>query len=265
MNKRMPRASRVAAVLACMFVAGAFAGTAAGGGTPLWQDIWAQVKPLLAQSGTINHADNPVDWTKLKSVPTAFADGIDNGVDKAGFGLKKNLYPSLELAVDTTKIQQRVSGTCPEGQAIGSVAANGTVTCSAGAPVVHHGSAESNGSHIGDNWATVGGALDLPAGVWSFVALLNVSGLDFDFLACRLNVASDGVTQVRGEIKASAGGSAKLPVVLTGFAGSYKPLRAAVVCRDSIDGSGDRESNLRWSSIRITATQVSGVHSQLLD
>ena len=32
----------------------------------------------LSAAGTINAAGNPVDWTKLKGVPTDFADGIDN-------------------------------------------------------------------------------------------------------------------------------------------------------------------------------------------
>jgi hypothetical protein len=29
-------------------------------------------------SGTVNDAENPVDWTKLKNVPGGFADGVDN-------------------------------------------------------------------------------------------------------------------------------------------------------------------------------------------
>lgn len=36
------------------------------------------IKPKLANPGTINDAGNPVDWTKLKSVPADFADGVDN-------------------------------------------------------------------------------------------------------------------------------------------------------------------------------------------
>lgn len=36
------------------------------------------IKPQLANPGTINDAGNPVDWTKLKSVPADFADGVDN-------------------------------------------------------------------------------------------------------------------------------------------------------------------------------------------
>jgi hypothetical protein len=34
--------------------------------------------PALGTPGTINAADNPVDWTKLKGVPAGFVDGVDN-------------------------------------------------------------------------------------------------------------------------------------------------------------------------------------------
>ena len=33
----------------------------------------------LSASGTVNNPANPVDWTKLKSVPAGFADGVDDG------------------------------------------------------------------------------------------------------------------------------------------------------------------------------------------
>jgi hypothetical protein len=35
-------------------------------------------KTTLNSSGTLNASGNPVDWTKLKSVPAGFADGVDN-------------------------------------------------------------------------------------------------------------------------------------------------------------------------------------------
>ncbi len=39
----------------------------------------------LSEPGTINEASNPVDWTKLKNVPSGFADGVDD-VGGAGDG-----------------------------------------------------------------------------------------------------------------------------------------------------------------------------------
>ncbi len=38
---------------------------------------------LLSGSGTVNQASNPVDWTKLKTVPAGFADGVDDGLTTA--------------------------------------------------------------------------------------------------------------------------------------------------------------------------------------
>lgn len=43
----------------------------------LWND---HIKPKIANPGTINSANNPVDWTKLKGVPSDFADGTDAGL-----------------------------------------------------------------------------------------------------------------------------------------------------------------------------------------
>ena len=99
-KRRLLTAVAGAAITACLI-----AGTA-WGATAGWQDVWNQIRPLLSDPGTVNNADNPVHWTKLKGVPAGFADGLDNGVDKAGFGLTKNLFPEVNLAVDTARIQR---------------------------------------------------------------------------------------------------------------------------------------------------------------
>lgn len=50
----------------------------------LWND---HIKPKIANPGTINNANNPVDWTKLKNVPAGFADGVDDaGAGGGGLG-----------------------------------------------------------------------------------------------------------------------------------------------------------------------------------
>src|SRR5687768_7018952 len=79
-----------------------------------------EIVAVMRHAGDRVHGRRLRDWTKLKSVPAGLADGLDNGVDRAGFGLKKNLYPNVEFAVDRTKIQQRVDGSCPAGQAVKS-------------------------------------------------------------------------------------------------------------------------------------------------
>ena len=48
-------------------------------------------KADLSAAGTINTVSNPVDWTKIKNVPAAFADGTDDGNSyTAGAGLSLN-------------------------------------------------------------------------------------------------------------------------------------------------------------------------------
>jgi hypothetical protein len=59
----------------------------------------------LSDSGAINTQSNPVDWTKLKSVPEGFADGTDNtGVATAGGWTDDGTVVRLETAADSVGI-----------------------------------------------------------------------------------------------------------------------------------------------------------------
>jgi hypothetical protein len=274
------RLRRAAAIVGLsLLLTGVIAGTAAGG--PLtWQQVWEQIRPLLSDPGTINASDNPVHWTKLRGVPAGLADGLDNGVDRAGFGLKKNLVPNLEFAVDPAKIQRRVGGTCPAGQAVRSIGADGTVACvNAAPPVVYFGWDEAEGGQdpIGNDWSSVGGALDLPAGSFSLVAKLQVQGGhdggddvggQLDWLYCQLHAWVDSASHTRDWTQVGldrpSQGAATLPITLTGVFSSSKPWRAAMVCKDSWDGSSENETDVSWENVHITATQVSQLHEQQL-
>jgi hypothetical protein len=55
-------------------VVGPVAASAGNGYGP----IWKFVKARLSKAGTVNAANNPVDWTRLKNVPAGFADGVDD-------------------------------------------------------------------------------------------------------------------------------------------------------------------------------------------
>jgi hypothetical protein len=225
---RRPK-TRAAVTLAATAVAAlSLAGTASA--TTVWQDVWAQIRPLLADSGTINSPDNPVDWTKLKSVPAGLADGLDNGVDRAGFGLKKNVYPNVEFAVDRTKIQERVDGSCPTGQAVQSIAQDGSVTCAAG-PRVFSTHNVDTGS-ICNDWCTEG-SLDLQPGSYAVTAKIAVKQSDYDSLLltrCRLDFDGSVIDQsgVRHAGDAFPGDVIPLQAVLANVGQGT----LAVVCKD---------------------------------
>jgi hypothetical protein len=54
------------------------------------------LSPVLSVPGSLNSLGNPMDWTKLKSVPAGFADGVDN----AGVGDGNSLDASDGSPVD---------------------------------------------------------------------------------------------------------------------------------------------------------------------
>jgi len=246
-NPQLPRPKtrrrRAAVALAATAIATlALAGTASA--TTVWQNVWAQIRPLLADSGTINSPDNPVDWTKLKSVPAGLADGLDNGVDRAGFGLKKNLCPNAEFAVDRDKIQERVDGSCPAGQAVDSIAQDGSVSCSAGPKTLS--------THIVDtgivcnDWC-VEGSLDLPPGSYAVTAKIVVDGL---YAACRLDF--NGIVMDESETHAS--GDDWIPVNTLPLQASPRNVgqgTLSVVCRDEDRGGGATARHLQIAAIRV--------------
>lgn len=84
-----------------------------------------------------NSITNEIEtWSTLSGIPAGFSDNIDNVNDgdfdstnelqTAGNGLLLN---NTTFSVDTSKIQNRVTGVCASGSSISTINADGTVSC----------------------------------------------------------------------------------------------------------------------------------------
>ena len=219
--------------------------------THLWND---HIEPLLATPGTINSAENPVHWTRLKGLPPGLADGLDNGVDNAGFGLDR--VPLIggggtAFAVDPTQVQRRLGASCGAGAAIRSVSQVGTVTCSQGPRGWSVGINDSG--IICNSWCSEG-TLTLPAGTFMINAKIELRQtiLDQPLEAhCRLDVTdAPGIDQAmiwsRDEDHDFAGFTLPLQGMVT-FTGQGN---VSVTCKDN--DAGDAHGG--W--VRIQAIQI---------
>jgi hypothetical protein len=200
--------------------------------------LWnVHLKPLLATPGTLNSSSNPVDWTKLKGVPSGFADGTDNGITRilAGKGISvKSGFGGPSVSVDLPA----------------------------------YSGFKDSGGIIANDFATVG-SLKVPAGSYVIVAKLNViqpspaPGGELNLtVECKLQAGGDfdeALVHIVGDDNGGAAGTtAAVPVDLNVVHTFASAANASVICKDADVGDA------RWTFLKITAFKVSGISNTSL-
>jgi hypothetical protein len=218
--------------------------------THLWND---HIEPLLATPGTINAAENPVHWTKLKGVPAGLADGLDNGVDNAGFGLDRVplIGGGSAFSVDATQVQRRLTGSCAPGAAIRGINQAGGVTCSQGPAAWSIGINDSG--IICNSWCSEG-THTLPAGSYMINAKIEVRqtiNLAYLEVNCRLDVTgAQGIDRATIRSPDEDQSLAGFTVPLMGVATFTGEGNVVVACKD--DDIGDAHGGwVRIQAIRL--------------
>jgi len=158
-------------------------GQVSGHDTGTTSHLWDHFKGLR-EVGTINADSNPLHWTKLKGVPAGLADGVDDGVTVAGFGLNK-IWGAF--AVDPNEVQKRVTTACPSGHAIKSISKDGTAVCAPVSQALAKTIADTG--IICNAWCSEG-SLTLTPGTWAITAKIVIYQDDYDedrlIFECRL-------------------------------------------------------------------------------
>jgi hypothetical protein len=119
-RQRTSRSSRTRAatlVLTGALVGAVLAGPVVASAGNGYRPIWQFVKSKLSAAGTINQANNPVDFTRLKNVPAGLADGVD---DVGGFGTLTTVESSDIVAGNVegngSYVLEDVQAYCAAGQ-----------------------------------------------------------------------------------------------------------------------------------------------------
>ena len=231
-------------LVATLLVAASVVGRAAAHDSGTTSHLWEHFKALKV-AGTINADTNPVDWTKLKGVPGGLADGVDDGVTVAGFGLNKVF---TAFYVDPEEVQKRVVTACPSGQAIRSISQAGTAVC---APVSQALITTDADTGIICNAWCVEGSLTLPPGTWAITAkiVINQDDIDEDELIFECQLHAGGVFD-EGRFVISDGRIATVSTQVVATVAQGGNLTAALHCQDR-DYGDSVGRNLSIMAIRV--------------
>lgn len=122
MNRRFGGAFQIGAIVAALAVAALLITPAGAHVTSSVRHLWRQhIKPKLSTPGALNAPGNPVDWTRLKGIPSDFADGIDDtGGGGGGGGGGSNL--EVEIVTVSTGLGANefkdATAQCPLGKVV---------------------------------------------------------------------------------------------------------------------------------------------------
>ncbi len=187
-------------------------------------------------------------------MPAGLADGVDGGVEAAGFGLNKtgNLF-----SVDVTEVQRRIAAGCRPGGAISRINQDGGIECQRGSDGLS--TVDSDTGTICAIFCTEG-ALDVGAGRWAISAKITVDQLaeDEERLIIDCYLTAGGLSDfARVEVRGYAAGvmespSVTLPMQLIASIDAAGGGSALVRCSDRwIETGAVHGSNLSIMAIRV--------------
>jgi hypothetical protein len=229
--------------------------------------VWkAHIKPKLAKEGTINKPKNPVHWTRLKGVPAGFEDGIDIGGGgggagggtgditgvAAGTGLTGGgTDGDVSLGVDTSVVQARVTGSCPQQESIRTIAPDGTAECEPDDRSAGY-SGFKNGPALVPQPAGPIGTLNLPPGDYVIFAKLWVVPDTNGEATVKCTLAAGGSSD---DVRIDAGPREADHIGLNVVHSFSSPGAAVVSC----GLTSLSNPNTDFEDLRITAVSVNGL------